>query len=122
MLNLRAWDPVAKHMSYGKVEYFDDSVMIRFDHFECEPEEVIYMRPTGLKDKNGKEIYEGDIITSFKKQYEHTPTTNKVQFVRGCWRLVAGSMNDVPLYNYEECELEVIGNIHEHPHLLDGEE
>ena len=30
---LRAWDKQDERMSYGEVEYFDDSINYRFDHF-----------------------------------------------------------------------------------------
>lgn len=41
-------------MSYGEVEYFDDSINYRFDHF-CNgaDEDVEFMQSTGIKDKNG---------------------------------------------------------------------
>jgi uncharacterized phage protein (TIGR01671 family) len=61
----RAWDDVAKRMMYVEIiEQFDDMLGFRFDHFETD--RPIYMWPTGLHDRNGKEIYEGDILQDHK--------------------------------------------------------
>ena len=74
---------------------------------------------TGLKDKNGKEIYEGDVL----KNTEHN-FTFKVQWgmENESYAGWAGNWNEKdfvsPLFNAPLENCEVIGNIHENPELL----
>jgi uncharacterized phage protein (TIGR01671 family) len=66
---------------------------------------------TGLKDKNGKEIYEGDI---YLRQKKFTEVVGKIDFNCGCCTHVFGWLL------HEDIErLEIIGNIHENPKLLE---
>lgn len=74
--------------------------------------QAIPMQFTNLKDKNGKEIYEGDIV-----QYKNRGN-KPVGFLKGEFILLNenGDFYDSVGAAHEECE--VIGNINENPDLL----
>ena len=87
---------------------------------------------TGLTDKNGKKIFEGDVVFQKYGMQEH-----KIGVVRfgvgtfdsGIYKFYGwhtedkeGRVDRRELFVYDEmCEYEVIGNIHDNPELLKGE-
>lgn len=73
---------------------------------------------TGLTDKNGKKIFEGDICKVGNLIY-------KVVFEYSCWwfKILSNKVYCCPAFNShcgEHCE--IIGNIHDNPELLTKEE
>jgi uncharacterized phage protein (TIGR01671 family) len=85
--------------------------------FEVDPSTVGQF--TGLKDKNGREIYEGDILRSVGHTTDDDTLTGTVKFVDGSYIVDNGKDAE---YLFTECgENEVLGNIYENPELLQKE-
>ena len=90
----------------------------------------VLMQFTGLKDKNGKEIYEGDIVKIYKYKSDYWDETELIEtehpqqikmgfnnqyFPR--WTLCDLYLKDLQFVGSYD-KLEVIGNIYENPELL----
>lgn len=135
-IKFRAWDKKYKIMLYNETEEYGFSIFLdgSLDIFKKEklvlgtgnwthrtipqnPYDFILMQYTGLKDKNGKEIYEGDIIETkaSKSQYVIICEKDRVDFQ-------ARNVLDksVFLLNWWD-DTKKIGNIHENPELLEEE-
>lgn len=120
-MKVRVWDDVLKEMLYSRVEQFDDMLGFRFEK-HLETENPIYMWSTGLPDRNGREIYEGDVLQ------RKSPFTGKIHYQQVKWdqenaRYLATSKQlQENLAGALERGYEWAGTIYEHPHLLKGEE
>lgn len=134
VLKFRAWDPVTKqwlaegfHL-FGEVTCFD-IVRQKLTPNPAKPDEpsllrlndVIVTQFTGLLDKHGTEIYEGDVLKGGR-----IIAFGKIGY-DGSWNGLTGfhfkpnNQDDDFMelqYHDDPEELEVIGNIYEHPHLV----
>ncbi len=143
-LKFRAWDIKEKRMflvssidlgatgtMYGVV---DDRMTFRV------PEDIILMQYSGFLDRRKQEIYEGDIF-KFAEPIQNTMGYNEVYFneYTGCWSWIAWNRSCTPFYTScvhgstdgggvdcselmkTEEEIEIIGNIHENPKLLEND-
>jgi len=109
---------ILRYTEYGlQAGYYDSD-----GHFES-LYDLTLIQSTGLRDKNGKEIYEGDIlkVIQFEPPWECVAS---VKFSERCASFKIGTeWNDMFLwYANEEGDLEITGNIFENPELLKGGE
>lgn len=128
----RAWDKETKTMIDVSLIDFKKGVLVG-EHLKFGEtnfmsfDEIVIMQSTGLKDKNGKEIFEGDIITN---GIDIVDVRNHETL--GFYTLVNGREmffgHGTSIEEFEEdvegfTEIaEIIGNIYENPELLEDKE
>ena len=121
----RAW--YKNEMAEVRVLDWNNEVVDLFNpHIEIPLDEIELMQSTGLKDKNGKEIFEGDVI-AIEVDETGTPINARVFQNSKIGILmfhVFEDNEDVPMVELLEdnsVAFEIIGNIYENPELLEVE-
>lgn len=126
IIKFRFWNTELKMMFCKKNNELYGYLKGNFPGDREEFEKLIFMQFTGLLDKNGKEIYEGDILKRFTEVNESFGfDLVKVQWNndRCYWELERGN-NQASYWGHisgshaREGRYEVIGNIYENPELI----
>jgi len=120
-IELHEWNIDYKIKLNGDVKDFD------FDYdgyyeFIVPKEDYIIEQYTGLKDKNGKEIYEGDIVKA--RDWDGEWGKYRIKWKQSHCAFEAFKCGKYRKWNFSLTgfiDIEVIGNIHENPELLKGE-
>ena len=108
----RVWDKINdKWMSNQLIDIEKGLLTGFYNDEEAFKRRYIIMQSTGLKDKNGKLIYEGDIVKETLTDFINEEIITVVK-----WDELNAMYN---LENLQNCKREVIGNIYENPELLE---
>lgn len=123
----RAWTEEGKVMYYDVYPFKDDTLLLSYDEIafdEVPASDFILMQSTGLKDKNGSEIFEGDIV-----EYEAgcNTVTEEVVYDKNFAGFGVKDADANIIFTFWELaeyidliSLEVVGNIWEDGELLDS--
>ena len=132
-IKFRVWDNKYKYMNYKVlVGIYGDWEKVKDDKnytacamwiepekvdYKCEPhwahfepyhKDIHLMQYTGLKDKNGVEVYEGDKV---KAKFYGKEVVGEIGFNSGCFLLWNSCVSDNQLFIFTD--IEVIGNVYE---------
>lgn len=131
----RVWVKIGKRMVFSDdilgIDYENKEIVTQQVYFEnglpddrdiyCyDLEDIEFMQSTGLKDKNGKEIFEGDIVKMAKDVYSEPTYYEVVRHRGGAYRLESKQHGCELWLRHTDCE--VVGNVYENPELLEDKE
>ena len=128
----RAWDKVSK--KYREFDGMHDTMTINEDgkveYYNLQNgsggDEYILEQFTGLHDKNGKMIFEGDIVKIYHVRLVFDGPVFPPQLANITWdecgfRLEGPEISSTNPDLYPSSHLEIIGNIHDNPELMEDE-
>lgn len=118
--NFRAWNKENKKMidvdilnwNNGEVDFIGDGIT-----FILKAKDIKLMQSTGLTDKNGKEIFEGDVVKMAKNVYSEPTYYEVVRHRGGAYRLESKQYGCELWLRHTDCE--IAGNIYENPELVE---
>ena len=121
----RAWTEEGEAMYYGVYPFRDDALLLSYDEIafdEVPASDFIVMQSTGLKDKNGSEIFEGDIV---KYEAGCNTVTEEVAYDKNFAGFGVRDADTDIIFTFLQLadvvdliSLEVVGNIYQNPELL----
>ncbi len=120
LLRFRAWLKEDKEMIdveeinfyNGEFDFIGDAIT-----WMCKSNDCVLMQSTGLRDKDGKEIFEGDIVKMAKNVYSELTYYEVVRHRGGAYRLESKRYGCELWLRHTDCE--IAGNIWENPELLE---
>lgn len=122
----RVWTEEGEVMYYDVYPFKDDTLLLSYDEIafdEVPASDFILMQSTGLKDKNDKEIFDGDIV-----KFTITNGFNYVVDEYGAvtYKLsafyVVNGLSEYLISDIKTNDIGVVGNIYNTPELLGGDE
>lgn len=119
-IKFRAWDEIKNEK--GKMHYFDKMTMcdnglffgnsnFDLDENHNDDKNAVIMQFTGLKDKNGKDIYDSDLLKGFGKLWIVNWQNEEARFLL----LPSTGNSDSWKFMDEVNIMEIVGNIYEPP-------
>lgn len=117
----RAWDKEFKEMVQVDALVFEEQIIkATYKNGNVVKEDLknyVLMQSTGLTDKNGKEIFEGDVVKMAKNVYSEPTCYEVVRHRGGAYRLDSKQYGCELWLRHTDCE--IAGNIYKNPELLE---
>nr|DAK53947.1 MAG TPA: YopX protein [Caudoviricetes sp.] len=121
----RAWDKDFKTMYEADdimyIDFEEKQICVKTLFFErasrYDFNDIVLMQSTALKDKNGKGIFEGDVVKVAKNIYSEPTYYEVVRHRGGAYRLESKQHGCELWLRHTDCE--IAGNIYENPELLE---
>jgi len=118
-LRFRAWLKQKQKMDneIDHISWLEDELYCIGDGitYMVSAEDLVLMQSTGLKDKNGKEIFEGDVVKC-------NGLLGTIESFKAMWICSFVKYNNYQKVGFFAQEIEVVGNVYENPELLEDKE